>query len=89
MLSQLCVFEHVLQFAAAVFAALAAWKWFMSSRGKIPDHAKYDNIDQMYASIARQSRLNAHAASFAGIAALLQLSQVFMPSCWSGAPWFG
>jgi hypothetical protein len=86
--SWLCTTEHWLQFASAVFAALAAWKWIVASLTKVPLRATWANIDEVYAIIARQSRLNAYAASFAGIAALLQLPQVFMPTCWSGAPWF-
>jgi hypothetical protein len=46
-------------------------------------------MDEMYAAMRRQSRLNAWAAPFAGVAALLQFALAFMPGCWSGAPWFG
>jgi hypothetical protein len=86
--SWLCTIEHWLQLASAVFAALAAWKWFTASRGKVPTTATYANIDEMYGIIERQSRQNAYAAAFAGIAALLQIPQAFMPTCWSGSPWF-
>jgi hypothetical protein len=86
--SWLCTTEHWLQLASAVFAALAAWKWFTASLGKLPAQATFENLDGVYAIIGRQSRQNAYAAAFAGVAALLQLPQSFMPTCWSGAPWF-
>jgi hypothetical protein len=86
--SWLCTTEHWLQLASAVFAALAAWKWFTSSLGKLPAQATFENLDEVYAIIGHQSRQNAYAAAFAGVAALLQLPQSFMPTCWSGAPWF-
>jgi hypothetical protein len=82
MLFNICTVEHALQLASAVFAALAAWKWFVASLGKIPLTATYSNIDDMYAIVARQSRQNAYAALFAGVAAILQLPQAFMPTCW-------
>jgi hypothetical protein len=82
MLFNICTVEHVLQLTSAGFAALAAWKWFVASSAKLPPKATWTNIDEVYAMIARQSRLNAYAASFAGVAALLQLPQAFMPTCW-------
>jgi hypothetical protein len=83
-----CVAEHWLQLASAVFAALAAWKWFTASLDKVPAEATFANLDEVYAIVGRQSRQNAYAAAFAGIAALLQLPQAFMPTCWSGTGWF-
>jgi hypothetical protein len=84
----ICTAEGWLQFSSALFAGLAAWKWFTASLGKIPSRATFANIDEMYAMVGRQSRQNAYAAAFAGVAALLQLPLSFMPTCWSGAPWF-
>ena len=83
MLFNICTVEHVLQLASALFAALAAWNWLVASLAKVPAQTTLDSLDNLYPIIARQSRLNAQAAAFAGIAALLQLPQAFMPTCWS------
>jgi hypothetical protein len=88
MQDHVCSVVHVLQVASAVFAALAAWRWFVASRGKMPSQATWANIDEVYGVLARQSRLNAHAASFAGVAALLQFFLALLPTnCWN-APWW-
>jgi glucose-6-phosphate dehydrogenase assembly protein OpcA len=86
MLLNICTVEHVLQFASAVFAGLAAWRWLVASLVTVPPGTErattLDSLDHVYPIISRQSRLNAQAALFAGIAALLQLPQAFMPTCW-------
>jgi hypothetical protein len=97
--SGLCTFEHWLQFASAGFASLAAIAWLWASRIKAPKQitedqmrARYDTpipaLVQLLGLITRQSRMNAVAASFAGAAAICQIPQAFMPTCWSGSPWF-
>jgi hypothetical protein len=82
MLLNICTVEHILQFASAVFAGLAAWRWLAASLIKAPTQTTMDNLDDVYPIIGRQSRMNAQAALFAAISALLQLPQAFMPTCW-------
>jgi hypothetical protein len=83
MLWNLCTLEHTLQIASAASAALAAWSWLLASLVKLPAQTTLDNLDNVYPLMRRQSSLNAQAAFFAAIAALLQLPQAFMPTCWS------
>jgi hypothetical protein len=88
----LCILEHWLQLFSAIFAALAAVTWFWASRIKAvitPDQMKplYDvpipALERLVGLVSKQSRLNAAAAFFAAIAALCQIPQAFMPTCWS------
>jgi hypothetical protein len=44
MQDHVCSVVHVLQVASAVFAALAAWRWFLASRGKVPSQATFTNM---------------------------------------------
>jgi hypothetical protein len=81
MLLNMCTVEHLLQIGSAVFGWLAAWRWFVASLENVPAQMTWENIDDVYSLIAEQSRLNAQAALFAGIAAVLQLSRAFMPTC--------
>lgn len=74
------------QYASAIFAAIAACLWFWSALVKVPrriqsidcgslDPAapeKMDDIDRLTEGLWRQSRLSALAAVAAGIAAVLQ-----------------
>lgn len=83
-----CALAPILQFGTAVFGIIAAWQWFMASRGRIPDTATFANIDHVFKTIAKQSRHNAHAAAAAMIAAVMQVLLSFFPTCWSGPPWF-
>jgi hypothetical protein len=79
-----------MQFFSGIFAFAAAVAWLWASLTKTPPlPASPQNIDAMYAAIGSQSRRNALAALFAGIAALFQFVLALMPACWSGAPWFG
>jgi hypothetical protein len=39
-------------------------------------------LDKLMVAIASQSRLNALAAGFAAVAAILQVALAFMPTCW-------
>lgn len=88
----ICTIEHSLQFASAVFAALAALTWLWASRVKAPSEIAEEQmrrplaaipvVDLLMKAVARQSRLNASAALFAGLAAFCQLPQAFLPTCW-------
>jgi hypothetical protein len=78
----LCALQHWLQFGSGFFAVLAAITWFLASRAKIPNPIAWNNIDAFSAGAVKQSRLNALAAIFAAVAALLQVPQAFMPTCW-------
>jgi hypothetical protein len=96
--STLCTVEHWLQFVSGGFATLAAITWFWASSIKAPPmteeamQAHYGvpipALVDLVKLLAQQSRMNALAALFAGAAALCQIPQAFMPTCWSGAPWF-
>jgi len=97
-----CIAEHWLQFASGVLAGCAAITWFMASR--IKPSAALTRLAEGIAHVTereflheqsaiaqitiRQSRTNAIAALFAAGAAIIQLPLAFMPTCWSGAPWF-
>jgi hypothetical protein len=39
-------------------------------------------VEKLMKAVGLQSRLNALAAAFAGAAAILQVVQAFMPTCW-------
>jgi hypothetical protein len=97
--SILCTAEHWFQFASGVFAVIAAVIWFLASRVRGPSELTQQHLpsvqgdsfpilDRLMKDVARQSRRNATAAFFAALAAFCQLPQAFMPTCWSGAPWF-
>jgi hypothetical protein len=77
-----CIAEHWLQFGSGICALIAAVVWWKASRSKVPHPITFDNIDTFSNSAVRQSRLNALAALFAAIAALLQFPLAFMPTCW-------
>jgi hypothetical protein len=77
-----CSAEHWLQLASGAFAVLAAVTWWLASRAEIPHPVTWANIDAFSAGAVKQSRLNAWAALFAAAAALLQIPQAFMPTCW-------
>jgi hypothetical protein len=90
----LCIVEHWLQFASGGFAALAAFMWFWASTIKAPTKFTEQEMQARYGApipaiahiirlATRQSRLNAFAALFAGVAAICQIPQAFMPTCWS------
>jgi len=87
--SAICGIEHIIQAASGACALIAAINWLKASLLKFPATGTYANIDEVYGLLSRQSRLNAYAAGFAAVAAILQFPLAFMPSCWSGAPWFG
>jgi hypothetical protein len=89
----LCTVEHWLQFASGIFAALAAFTWLWASRVRAPSEITQDQmaatsgdiitpLDRLMKAIAKQSRLNATAALFAAFAALCQMPQAFLPTCW-------
>jgi hypothetical protein len=77
-----CIAERWLQLGCSVFAALAAVTWWLASRAKVPHPITWENINAFSAGAVKQSRLNAWAALFAAVAALLQIPLAFMPTCW-------
>jgi hypothetical protein len=40
------------------------------------------SLEKLMLAVGSQSKRNAIAAAFAGVAALLQIGQAFMPTCW-------
>jgi hypothetical protein len=86
--SALCTSETWIQFASGLAALVAAIVWFLASRVSTPTVLTYDAGDALLSGIRKQSRLNAWAALFAAMAAILQVPLAFMPTCWSNAPWF-
>jgi len=95
----ICTVEHWFQFASGVFAMIAAIIWLLASRLRAPSELTQRHVldvqgdiipilDRLMKAVASQSRMNAWAALFAALAAFCQLPQAFMPTCWSGSPWF-
>lgn len=84
----ICTVEHWTQAASGISAFIAAVIWWRASRTKTPAVLTYGAMNDLTAGIIKQSRLNARAAFFACIAAILQVPVSLMPTCWSAAPWF-
>jgi len=78
-----------MQWAAAIFAGVAALIWFFASIVRLPkDSAAFimgdfavGGSEELVKSLGFQSRLNALAAASAGIAAALQAILIKMPTC--------
>jgi hypothetical protein len=90
----LCAVEHWLQLSSGIAAGVAAALWFWASRIRAPADITEREMQPLYDApipalvqlvgiVTRQSRVSAIAAFFAGIAALCQIPQAFMPTCWS------
>lgn len=74
-----CENVAIIQWGAAVVALLAAVFWLSAFFVKIPD-LTYDT-SKLLTALRTQSKLNAVAALFAAIAALLQGTLIMMPTC--------
>jgi hypothetical protein len=80
-----CSIEHWTQIASGVAAFAAALIWLRAALTKLPPlPASPQNIDAFYAAAVLQSRLNAWAAGWTAVVAILQFFIAFMPTCWSG-----
>ena len=77
--------EHWLQITAGVAALIAAVIWLRASRVKFPRlPASPQNIDASYGGAARQCRLNAWAAGWTALVALIQFLLALVPICSGG-----
>jgi hypothetical protein len=66
---------------ATIFALAAAVLWFIASwRGR--GSFSHDLSAEILRDLKIQSRFNAAAAFCAGVAAMLQIPLVYMPTCW-------
>jgi hypothetical protein len=81
----ICTAQQWLVLLSAAAASVAAATWLRASLVKAPaPPARFSSGDELLVSVSRQSRLNAWAALFAGIAALLQFGYALIASaCWS------
>jgi hypothetical protein len=86
MSGMLCTMETWMQVASGIAALIAAIVWWLASCVKGPKVLTYDAGEALLSSIRKQSHLNACAALFAALAAILQALLAFMPTCWSGIP---
>jgi hypothetical protein len=88
-----CNYVLPLQLLSAIVAIMAAVFWFRASVKKVPNEFNQDRLKELNGDIlavlsdqsvamARQGKLNAWAAFFAGCAAILQIPIAFLPTCW-------
>ena len=93
-MSAVCTVEFTMQFASAGCAVLAAGFWFGASVVEAPTEIPKTKegrvaigadmipaVEKLMTAVGSQSKRNAIAAFFAGVAATLQISQAFMPTC--------
>jgi hypothetical protein len=89
----ICTVAFTIQLASAGFGVTAAIVWWSASRIKTPPEITQDQaaalegdilpiLTRLMRGVVTQSRLNARAASFAAVAAILQVLDAFMPTCW-------
>jgi hypothetical protein len=89
----ICTIAFSIKLISAGFGVAAATVWWQASRIKTPPEITQDQVaavqgdvlpvlSRLMHGVASQSRLNALAAALAAIAALLQVAEVFMPTCW-------
>ena len=92
-MSGICMVEFPTQIGSVACAFAAAIIWWRASRKKVPSELTQTRVEAMHGdivpvldklmvAIASQSRLNALAAGFAAVAAILQVALAFMPTCW-------
>ena len=92
-MSGICIVEFQTQIMSAACAFAAAIIWWRASRKKAPSELTQAHVeavhgdiipilDKLMVAVASQSRLNALAAGFAAVAAILQVALTFMPTYW-------
>jgi hypothetical protein len=92
-MSGICTVAFTIKMASAGFGVAAAIVWWRASRTKTPPEMTHEQVeavqgdvvpifDKLMRGVATQSRLNALAAGLAAFAAVLQVADAFMPTCW-------
>ena len=94
-MSGICTVAFSTEIVSGVCAVAAAGCWFGASLVRAPIAIPRDEqgriavggaivpaVERLMAAVGLQSKLNAIAAAFAGVAALLQVGHAFMPTCW-------
>jgi hypothetical protein len=89
----ICTVAFSIQIGSAACGIIAAITWWRASSVKTPTEMTHDQVkavegdiipvlDRLMRGVTRQSKLNALAAGFAAAAAILQVANAFMPTCW-------
>jgi hypothetical protein len=89
----ICTIAFLIKLGSPISGISAAAIWWLASRVKTPPELTQEHVvkvqgdvvpifDQLMRGVARQSKLNALAAMLAAVAAILQVADAFMPTCW-------